>query len=592
MDRTIHPRSAVVLGASLVSIFLAGLLAGCPPQGPDTTGPAGLSFEFPDSGDVLAIVTGEDGGRMAVYGSRDDMSVRRIEFDDPDGSFAAEFDEQGRPTRAALNEDIVFEFTHHEDGTFDYTQTEGGASVGQGAGLSPFDGPLNDSGSALKSDGRSQLPFTGDNLYFTIERIVPGTRQYSSLEQLQCADAMISATASLWCDVAGFPNMPRDSLLVEELTQSRRLLNGYMMLCAVINAEIRAQKDAEECEKDARTPDLEVDEADCDILWSTKEHLHLLARIVISVVLDESELLLSGLRLDAEEFCAAPSDPPPPDDPPPPPPSGDVVTLSGEIRMPTSDSHPQTGLETAPVAGAAVRLYDFSSGIVIGAATSSDEPVNFFGHNWSMQVPAPLPEYVYLIASKPGFGDAGCCVPAGTGCNHLLLVPVNPSCTSNTAEFRLRRGGAWPAWGAGDWNLDGLLPEPCDGVEPVFSSRAPSAALICVTGSPTAPTFGIRSDVPNFPSSVYITGVFVADWGPSPDLGPGPIGDIQYGVTNPDGIQPPFQYGDTSIAADPKEEHVIADGSTPLRPGRLYRVSIHWSDDFFRSWDLQFELRP
>lgn len=277
------------------------------------------------------------------------------------------------------------------------------------------------------------------------------------------------------------------------------------------------------------------------------------------------------------------------------PPSDEFVTLGGAIWTPKNESSPATGLEIELLGGATVTAYDFETGAMLGTTTSTDEALNLFGLNYEIQIPKPKPPFIYVIASKAGYGDAGCCT--SSGCDFTVLRPVDEACGSLTRDFRLLRGVAWPVWGAGDSNLDGLLPEPCDG-ESLFVANSPLASVICVTGVKTTPTFGIRNDVPNLPAGAVITRVSVADWGPANpgDFGaPGPgAGTMMFDVSNPAGIEPPFQYGDTSIAADPKEEHIFADGSTPLEPGRQYRISLTWTDagGIMRPWDLIFVVRP
>lgn len=170
-----------------------------------------VTVEFPETGDELIVVSDSSTGDLTVSGNVASAAVTGLVMAEPGGTIEAQFDEQGRPTRAVIDGNATFAFAYNLDGSFGYTLTEDGIVISLGSNLVPNDATLDSLGLSAKAGIRAQD---------------------TSLDLFLCAGGVIEKLAQTNCSSNGFPEVPGITRLAEEVKGEKRAINAGLLICS------------------------------------------------------------------------------------------------------------------------------------------------------------------------------------------------------------------------------------------------------------------------------------------------------------------------------------------------------------------------
>lgn len=293
-------RSLSELGFALATCFsVAGCSVNTGMNNAGDNGASGDAVRFPTSGDRVIVSTSAQEGDLIVFGDQATAAVNRVRLSHPEFILDVHFDAAARPTSAILDGYTV-EFTHHDDGTFDYVLFEDGAEIDSGNNLSPQDAATL---SSVDRPAKALAAF-----------------QDSSLDLLLCAGERISRTAREECGRRGVTVSGDDFPLAAQLRADRQMVAGGMVRCAISRAADRLTQDAStHCDDCIR-----VSSACCDRVETTGAALFLVL-LLVRQIMDDAAAAPFATHVEAD-LCR-PADPAPSPDPPaPPPPSPAPVT--------------------------------------------------------------------------------------------------------------------------------------------------------------------------------------------------------------------------------------------------------------------------
>lgn len=175
-------------------------------------------IRFPETGDELIVISDAEDGELLVFGDGATAAVSRVRMSDPEVTFDARIDDEGRPTQVRYNSLLTLFVTQHDDGTFDYDLTEDGSILAFADGLSPT--PV---------DAGEPNPFGGPAKSARAARI-------GALDILLCAGDQIAGTARSVCGELGHPEAGNNTGLAKELRTERRAVNAGLLICASYRA--------------------------------------------------------------------------------------------------------------------------------------------------------------------------------------------------------------------------------------------------------------------------------------------------------------------------------------------------------------------
>lgn len=304
MNQCQRPYCKQERSAHFIALALGLILAGCQVDtGSMNTGDndsQGNAVSFPTSGDRTIVSTSAQEGDLIVFGDQATTAVNRVRLSHPEFVLNVYFDAAARPTAAELD-GLVMEFTHHDDGTFDYILFEDGAEIDSGQNL------------ALPSESAALS---------TLQRRAKSLAAFQdgSLDQLLCAGGRVSRVAREECGRRGQVVSGDDFSLAMQLRADRQMVSGGLILCALGRMGARIDQDAlahcSHCDQ--------VSSSCCDRIDSARTAL-LAIVVLVEYITGEAAADLFDAHLSGNP-CQPSETSPPPSPPPPPPPRPEPTT--------------------------------------------------------------------------------------------------------------------------------------------------------------------------------------------------------------------------------------------------------------------------
>ncbi len=296
--------------AEFIALVLGLILAGCHvdtgSMNPGDNDFLGNAVSFPTSGDRTIVSTSAQEGDLIVFGDQATAVVNRMRMSHPEFVLDVHFDAAARPIAAELD-GLVVEFTHHDDGTFDYILSEDGAEISSGHDLA-----LPSVGAALSSVDRRAKSLA--------------TYQDSSLDLLLCAGDRVNRVAREECGRRGQLVSGDDFDLALQMRADRQMVSGGLLLCALGRVGARIDQDASaHCGNCAQ-----ISSSCCDRIDSARTAL-LAIVVLVEYIMGEAAAGLFDTNTSGDP-CQPPEASPPPPPPPPPPPRPEPTTDCSDDR--------------------------------------------------------------------------------------------------------------------------------------------------------------------------------------------------------------------------------------------------------------------